>query len=175
MRFEILATEVQFIPLKKQNTMKCLAFLLALMIVSCENISDGGTGETSGGAEETTGGTEESSSKADWAFNLETVYSLSGEPLFVVAKADFPKAMDWEEAKQACENIGGGWRLPDKDELYSMYQQLHREGKGDFKDEFYWSGSQDGPNDAWSMSFCGYVGSSGKDYDYQVRAVCTLP
>ena len=157
--------------------MKYLAFLLALMIVSCDNISDGGTGETSGGAEETTGGTEESSSKADWATNGETVYSLSGEPLFVVAKADFLKKMDWEEAKQACENLGNGWRLPDKDELVAMYEQLFREGKGDFKDEVYWSGSQYDPNAAWVMSFgYGYVNYHYKGTNFnQVRAVRTLP
>ena len=157
--------------------MKHLAFLLALLIVSCENLSDGGTGETSGGAEETTGGTEESTSKADWATNGETVYSLSDEPLFVVAKADFPKEMDWEEAKQACENLGNGWRLPDKDELYSMYEQLHKEGKGDFKDDYYWSGSQYGPNNAWAMYFGdGYVYYSYiKNDGFKVRAVRTLP
>lgn len=186
MRFEILATEVQFIPLKKQNTMKYLAFLLALMIVSCENISDGGTGETSGGAEETTGGTEESSSKPDWATNGETIYSLSGEPLFVVAKADIPKVMKWEEAKLACENLGNGWRLPDKDELSSMHAQLHNEGKGNFKSEndaasWYWSSSQDDSGDAFAVNFTnGYVDYgdydilSGKYYG-QVRAVRALP
>lgn len=156
--------------------MKHLAFLLALMIVSCENISDGGTGETSGGAEETTGGTEKSSSKPDWATNGETIYSLSGEPLFVVAKADFPKDMSWEEANKACENLGNGWRLPDKDEWSSIYVQLAKQGKGNFNiSRTYWSSSEDDADYAWCFIFGNGLANGNdyysKSYAKQVRAV----
>ena len=34
-----------------------------------------------------------------------------------VAQNDFPKGMAWIEAKNACANLGSGWRLPTQDEL----------------------------------------------------------
>ena len=142
--------------------MKYFAFLFALMIVSCEN-------------------------KPDWATNGETIYSLSGEPLFVVAKADFPKEdMTWEEAKQACENLGNGWRLPDKDELVAMYEQLHKERKGNFELSYYWCISTEEPIDESEMNVGETLVNAGRESvdfnpggaqtsEHRVRAVRALP
>ena len=40
-----------------------------------------------------------------------------------VAQHDFPKSMNWDDAKAACAKLGEGWRLPTKDELNLLYQK----------------------------------------------------
>jgi hypothetical protein len=74
-----------------------------------------------------------------------------------VAEDDFPDLMDWYEAMAACQNLGKGWRLPTKEELKAMYEQLHKQGKGnfgsiDFK-MWYWSSSEYSVNGAWYLDF----------------------
>jgi hypothetical protein len=150
--------------------MKYFVFLFAFMMVGC-TIFDEEPGEGSGGD------TEVESPKPDWATNGDTVFSLSGEPLFVVAKRDFPNAMTWEEANQACENLGNDWRLPNKDELEAMYGQLHRQRKGNFsKYNFYWSSSEYNADNAWAFGINdGQATNSVKNNTLQVRAVRALP
>ena len=65
-----------------------------------------------------------------------------------------------------------GWALPDKDQLNLMYTNLHLNGLGDFKNEWYWSSTQYSNYRAWSQVFC----SGGQDIYYKgevyrVRAV----
>jgi hypothetical protein len=36
------------------------------------------------------------------------------------ASSDFPENMNWENAKDACEDLGKGWRLPTIDELMDL-------------------------------------------------------
>jgi len=93
-----------------------------------------------------------------------------------VADQDLPNWMNWDDAVRACQNLGSGWRLPDKDELEAMYEQLHKQGKGNFKNDFYWS-SSGGSGNAWSVGFVNgsvYFGFS-KNVSNQVRAVRALP
>ena len=97
---------------------------------------------------------------------------ITGDTTLIVAKADFPKGMTWEEANEACENLGNGWRLPDKDELAAMYKQLHKEGKGNFSSDYYWSSSPNYSGYAWDVNFDnGNVRTSNENDDDQVRAV----
>mgnify|MGYP003851835853 CR=1 FL=1 len=64
------------------------------------------------------------------------------------------------------------WYLPSLGELQTMYSRLHLQGLGGFGGYWYWSSSQDNPYFAWGMNFgYGNVGSIGKDYVTQVRAV----
>ena len=80
--------------------------------------------------------------------------------------------MNWDDAMKACEGLGNGWRLPSKEELNAMYEQLHKQGKGNFKNEWYWSSSQNDSGGAWVVYFDpGNVGNYGKGLNYQVRAV----
>ena len=58
-----------------------------------------------------------------------------------VAEKDFPKNMNWEDAKKACESLGNGWRLPTKNELNTLYQ--NKEIIGQFKGQ-YWSSTTGG-------------------------------
>lgn len=98
-------------------------------------------------------------------------------PRFQVADADFPELMNWYDAKAACRTLGGGWRLPTKEELTGMYEFLHRKGKGNFQDDSYWSSSNGDSGDAWSVFFqlSGVYGLGTKNDDSRVRAVRALP
>ena len=48
--------------------------------------------------------------------------------------------MDWEQAEQACENLGNGWRLPSLKELEIVYK--NRIQIGGFEEDHYWSSSE---------------------------------
>ena len=89
-----------------------------------------------------------------------------------VAKEDFPLEMNWDNAMKACEELGNGWRLPTKEELVAMHEQLHKQGKGNFQHAYYWSSSKYGLFNAWCVNFgdCTW-GASGRNISYRVRAV----
>ena len=57
-----------------------------------------------------------------------------------IAQFDIPNRMKWEEAINACESLGNGWRLPTKEELNILY--LYKERIGGFSRYFYWSSSE---------------------------------
>ena len=88
-----------------------------------------------------------------------------------VAQNDFPKTMSWSAAVKACADLGGGWRLPTKDELNLMY--LNEDKIGAVASNSYWSSTEDGNGNAWWLSFgFGFQGYGGKnDVDFFVRAV----
>ena len=50
-------------------------------------------------------------------------HPLTGEK-FQVANKDFSDKMTWKDAIDACKNLGSGWRLPTKEELEAMYEEL---------------------------------------------------
>jgi len=112
---------------------------------------------------------------AELSINKGLFIQVGGRKL-EVAEQDFSEAMTWNAAERACQNLGNGWRLPDKDELKAVYQQLHKQGKGNFKDVWYWSSSQYVSGYAWYVSFgSGNVDNYFKSVSYQVRAVRALP
>lgn len=117
--------------------------------------------------------------------SLAIKHPISGTDL-QVANNDFPNKMDWDEATSFCQNIGNGWRLPNIEELEAMCYQLHWNGKGDFKDGWYWSSSETSADYAWSLFLDADGGSylssdyinegldnygSSKDNKFYVRAV----
>jgi uncharacterized protein (TIGR02145 family) len=65
------------------------------------------------------------------------------------------------------------WYLPSIGEVQMMYSRLHLQGLGGFGGSWYWSSSQNGPFNAWTMVFGnGYVSYNGKNGSgIQVRAV----
>jgi hypothetical protein len=110
---------------------------------------------------------------AELSFDKGLTITVNGRKL-EVADQDLPNRMNWDDAVRACQNLGNGWRLPDKDELKAMYEQLHKQRKGNFKDTWYWSSSQYSSGGAWGVNFSfGGVYTNGKNnYDgHQVRAV----
>jgi len=105
---------------------------------------------------------------------------ITGEQI-QVAENDFSDRMTWDQAMSACEGLGNGWRLPNKEEFEVMYEHLHTEGKGNFKDSFpefqYWSSSEIDADNAWYFNFEDGIAyySNGKNSTKSVRAVRTLP
>ena len=63
---------------------------------------------------------------------------IIGEPIRIgrieVAEYDFPK-LNWDDAVHACANLGSGWRLPTKDELYLMSN--NKDYIGGFSSNYY--------------------------------------
>ena len=87
-----------------------------------------------------------------------------------VAKIDFPKLMNWEDAKKACENLGSGWRLPTKDELNTLY--LNKDKIGGFAVSLYWSSTEFDNGSAWVQGFFnGGQSDYSKDGTNYVRAI----
>lgn len=136
--------------------MKYAVLLLALMFAGC-----GGCSSTDGGYE---------------------TFTIAGETM-QVAKEDFPSTMNWADARKACESLGNGWRLPSREEQLVMYQQLHIEGKGKFKEDYYWSSSEYTSYEfneamAWLFNFgMGQASTSfsERNNEFRVRAVRALP
>ena len=55
--------------------------------------------------------------------------------------------MNWDDAMKACADLGGGWRLPTKDELNILYE--NKDKIGGFANEYYWSSTESDNNYAW--------------------------
>jgi len=87
-----------------------------------------------------------------------------------VAQYDFPKLMNWSDAKEACAALGKGWKLPNKIELNTMY--LNKEKIGGFANISYWSSSEYVSYYAWVQYFNdGYLYSNDKANTAYVRAI----
>lgn len=88
-----------------------------------------------------------------------------------VAQFDFPKKMNWHDAKKACIELGKGWNLPTKEQLDFLYQNQQK--IGGFSTNYYWSSTETSDNNAWRHNFS--AGMSGfiaeKNNEYYVRAV----
>ena len=70
--------------------------------------------------------------EAPWCTVGFTVYNEDGTPWFEVALEDFTRTTTMKEAKQICEKLGNGWRLPTDVELAEMHHQLYEKNKGNF-------------------------------------------
>jgi hypothetical protein len=94
-----------------------------------------------------------------------------------VGNQDFSDRMNWEDAKRACNELGDGWRLPTKEELKAMHDQLHKKGHGNFESDGYWSNTEVDIYLAWYFDFTsGAADYYDKDHltTYYVRAVRAL-
>jgi hypothetical protein len=81
--------------------------------------------------------------KVNTVINLNAQGKVIGKPKKIgnmeVAQFDFPGSLALWEAKRACTLLGGGWRLPTKDELNIIYE--NKDKLGVFSD-LYWSSTQ---------------------------------
>ena len=108
---------------------------------------------------------------------------IIGKPIrlqkFEVAQYDFPKKMNWKDAKAACAKLGKGWRLPTQNELNVMYK--NKKKIGGFAVDLYWSSHENYYSMNWLVWVDeryidhGIVNSNGSgEYPYDkciVRAV----
>ena len=102
---------------------------------------------------------------------LKITNPITGDEL-QVANQDFSDQMTWEEAKRACNELGSGWRLPNKQELLEIYEKLHEKGQGNFKAAGYWSSTEYDGSFAWNfIFFSGTAFNLPKNSTYYVRAV----
>ena len=69
---------------------------------------------------------------------------VTGDPIRIgrieVAQYDFPKAMKWDIAREVCQKLGSGWRLPTKAELNLIYKNKYK--IGGFINDYYWSSKE---------------------------------
>jgi len=84
------------------------------------------------------------------------VKEIIGKPIkignLLVAQFDFPKQMNWDDAKKASTEIGEGWRLPTEDELMILLK--NKDKIGGFANAAYWSSTEEGDvYGAYSISF----------------------
>ncbi len=116
-----------------------------------------------------------------------TPASIIGKPItidkIIVAQHDFPKVMNWEDAKKECSRLGVGWRLPTKHELALLYKYRERIGNFfviedtiKFTRNLYYSSSEGGSHhgyiNAWIQDFSnGEQFNGDKLYTYSIRAV----
>jgi hypothetical protein len=78
--------------------------------------------------------------------------------------------MSWYQAKEACANLGNGWRLPTKDEINLIYE--NKDMLGGFVGGNYWSSTECLYNYAWGQYFNnGLQNYYYKGSEYNVRAV----
>jgi len=88
--------------------------------------------------------------------------------------------MTWEDAKKACEALGDGWRLPTKDELNILYENMDKIGitwitNSNCEGAPFWSSTDAGGNFAWIQFFCtGKYHKMGKDNRVSFRAVRSI-
>jgi hypothetical protein len=101
----------------------------------------------------------------------EFISPITGEKM-IVADSDFEYKMNWRDAVEACDYLKNGWRLPFKSELLIIYKELHKNNKGKFKPEGYWSKSENSINKYWVVLFeSGISQIHNGENKYLVRAI----
>ena len=90
-----------------------------------------------------------------------------------VATNDFPSSLNFQDAKKACEALGNGWRLPNKEELNILYENMYE--IGGFAESYYWSSTEvDDDIACYQMFTSGSQYSNRKNIALSVRAVRTF-
>jgi len=105
------------------------------------------------------------------------IFNVNNGEQFEVAKKDLPKSMDWFKAKKQSEKKGDGWRLPTKEELKIIYNDLHLKNLHDFGNVNYWSLDEDEEDEDFAYGLCfddGRTYWNNKISEECVRLVRTL-
>jgi hypothetical protein len=76
---------------------------------------------------------------------------------FICFKRESLNGFMWPEAKRFCADCTEGgftnWRLPTKDELQLIFENLHMQGKGAFSNGTYWSSTEIDIYNSWAQNF----------------------
>ena len=105
-----------------------------------------------------------------------------------VAQNDFPISMNWDDAVNACAELGEGWRLPNKDELDTLFKNKNLifndfSPYKIYERDRYWSSSEYNNKSAWGQDFSDgvqfytnftYGNANNKHLHFCVRAVRTI-
>ena len=84
-----------------------------------------------------------------------------------IAQHDFPEKMNWEEALDACINLGNGWRLPTKKELNLLYKNKELITNNIFSQ--FWCSQDQNDDFAWYIFF-----GSGKWTNCKRNVTCDV-
>jgi hypothetical protein len=102
--------------------------------------------------------------------------NIVGTPLeindLLIAQYDISKKMNWNDAKNACSELGDGWRLPTKEELNYMFQ--NRDFIKGFTKNIYWSSNESSVNIDWGQALYlsvnkYYASKDGRGYARAVK------
>lgn len=81
------------------------------------------------------------------------------------------KKMTIAEAEKAVKALGKGWRLPTLLELKDIY--AHKDEIGNFKDDYYWTGTKLDDSIPWYIKF--WDGTPEYDYDFKYSSGMVRP
>lgn len=99
------------------------------------------------------------------------IHNEEGRPWLEVANKDLPGLLNFEETQSACDSMGEGWRLPEREELQAMRMQLHRKKQGDFQNKWYWSATPNTAESCWGLHF----GNGLEYYNFKMDQGCVRP
>lgn len=99
------------------------------------------------------------------------VQNDQGRPWLEVANKDIPGLLNFEEAQSACDSMGEGWRLPEREELQAMRLQLYLKTQGDFQNKWYWSATLNTAESCWGLHF----GNGLEYYNFKTDHGCVRP
>jgi hypothetical protein len=103
---------------------------------------------------------------------MNTILITSAGVNIEVASSDFKDKMNWDDAKNACDSLGDGWRLPTVDEFELIFSELFQKGNGNFQMSYYWTCDEIEDDTAWDFYFvAGKAYGYFKSSTYFVRAV----
>jgi hypothetical protein len=107
--------------------------------------------------------------------NTTALVDAMGSTAYTSSSSSTTKTTEVYSAK-LCDDYTEGtyedWFLPSKEELFLLYDNLKKNGRGDFSDSLYWSSSEYNAEHTWSQNF-----SDGNHYlknrsnEYRVRPV----
>jgi hypothetical protein len=107
---------------------------------------------------------------------VEKIYEVNeivGKPIKIdrieVTKFNFKEEMNWDDANFQCNNLGNGWRLPNRLELNILFN--NKEKIGGFNKSNYWSATPTGLYYYYQDFVMGYKSPADKNMKFFVRPV----
>lgn len=90
-----------------------------------------------------------------------------------VFKNDFSEQFSWNDALNACSELGDNWRLPKSNELAIIFQ--NKELIGNLEKSIYWTSTEGFSDGRWTISFIdGKWDNYSKERKFNVRAVRSI-